>query len=126
MLLPPGRPDATLTATLGRDMMDGYRWTIDGRTFGQMQPLTIDAGQRARLTFTNMTMMWHPMHLYGHTFQVIRPGGSPGPRKDTVVALPMQSLAVDLVADNPGDWMLHCHNGYHQEAGMMTRLDHTS
>ena len=32
---------------------------------------------------------------------------------------PMEQLAVDLTADNPGQWMLHCHNAYHGEAGMM-------
>jgi FtsP/CotA-like multicopper oxidase with cupredoxin domain len=106
--------------------MSGYTWTINGRTFADTEPLTVREGQRVRMTFRNMTMMWHPMHLHGHTFQVVRPDGSAGPRKDTLVVLPMQSLAVDLVADNPGDWMLHCHNGYHQEAGMMTRLDYTS
>jgi multicopper oxidase len=31
-------------------------------------------------------------------------------RKDTVIVLPMQRLTVDVVADNPGEWMLHCHN----------------
>jgi len=60
--------------------------------------------------------MWHPMHLHGHTFQVIRPDGSLGARKDTAVVLPMHKLGVALVADNPGVWMLHCHNTYHQEA----------
>ena len=45
-----------------------------------------------------------------------------GPRKDTVIVLPMQRLTVVLIADNPGLWMLHCHNTYHQEAGMMTSL----
>jgi FtsP/CotA-like multicopper oxidase with cupredoxin domain len=34
----------------------------------------------------------------------------------------MQQLAVDLAADNPSQWMVHCHNSYHQEAGMMTTL----
>ncbi|WP_433611959.1 multicopper oxidase family protein [Prescottella agglutinans] len=123
VMLPQGPPEVNLTADLGGDMMS-YRWTINGRTFDQMQPLTVREGQRARLTFTNMSMMWHPMHLHGHTFQVVRPDGTPGPRKDTVIVLPMQKIAVDLVADNPGNWMLHCHNGYHQESGMMTRLDY--
>ena len=71
-------------------------------------------------------MMWHPMHLHGHTFQVIRPDGSPGARKDTAIVLPMHKLGVALVADNPGVWMLHCHNTYHQEAGMMTSLNYTT
>jgi FtsP/CotA-like multicopper oxidase with cupredoxin domain len=106
--------------------MTSYRWTINGRTADQMEPLTIRQGQRTRLTFTNRTMMWHPMHLHGHTFQVVKASGVPGPRKDTVIVQPMRSVAVDLVADNPGDWMLHCHNAYHQDAGMMTRLDYRS
>ncbi|EUA27845.1 multicopper oxidase family protein [Mycobacterium xenopi 4042] len=64
------------------------------------------------------------MHLHGHTFQVIKTDGSPGPRKDTVNVLPKQKVNAILVADNPGTWLLHCHNTYHQEAGMMTRLDY--
>lgn len=120
-----GRPDVNLKADLGGNMTS-YRWTINGRTADQMEPLTIRQGQRARLTFTNRTMMWHPMHLHGHTFQVVKASGVPGPRKDTVIVQPMRSVAVDLVADNPGDWMLHCHNAYHQDAGMMTRLDYRS
>ncbi|MDX5962111.1 multicopper oxidase family protein [Rhodococcus opacus] len=125
VLLPPGRPEVNLAADLGGNMM-GYDWTINGRPYDQTEPLTIRQGQYARLTFTNMTMMWHPMHLHGHTFRVVKPDGTPGPRKDTVIVPPMRSVAVELVADNPGDWMLHCHNAYHQESGMMTRLDYDS
>ena len=125
VMLPQRQPDASLRADLGGDMMS-YAWTINGRSYDNTEPLTIRQGQRARLTFTNMTMMWHPMHLHGHTFQVIKPDGSPGPRKDTVIVLPMRSVAVDLIADNPGDWMLHCHNAYHMDAGMMTQLNYTA
>ena len=45
-------------------------------------------------------MMFHPMHLHGHTFAVVDGGA----RKDTVIVRPMQSLDVDLDADNPGQW----------------------
>ncbi|SFR24878.1 Multicopper oxidase [Lentzea waywayandensis] len=62
-------------------------------------------------------MMWHPMHLHGHTFQL--PGG---PRKDTAIVLPGQTVVCDFDADNPGQWMVHCHNTYHAEAGMATTL----
>jgi FtsP/CotA-like multicopper oxidase with cupredoxin domain len=41
-----------------------------------------------------------------------------------VIVLPMQELTVALVANNPGVWMMHCHNTYHQEAGMMTSLNY--
>jgi FtsP/CotA-like multicopper oxidase with cupredoxin domain len=117
------KPDVALSAQLSGGMMK-YDWKINGRSFSDTQPLTIRQGQRATLTFNNMSMMWHPMHLHGHTFQVINRDGSRGARKDTVIVLPMQRLTVDVVADNPGEWMLHCHNTYHQEAGMMTSLNY--
>jgi multicopper oxidase len=119
------KADTALSATLSGGMAK-YDWTINGRPFSDTQPLAITQGQRAKMTFTNTTMMWHPMHLHGHTFQVLKPDGSPGPRKDTVIVPPMQSVTVALVADNPGIWMLHCHNTYHQEAGMMTSLNYTT
>jgi multicopper oxidase len=119
------KPDTTLNAELSGGMAK-YDWKINGHTFADRQPLPIRQGQRASLTFNNTTTMWHPMHLHGHTFQVIKPDGSPGPRKDTVIVLPKQKVSVTLVADNPGIWMLHCHNTYHQEAGMMTTLDYTT
>jgi FtsP/CotA-like multicopper oxidase with cupredoxin domain len=63
--------------------------------------------------------MWHPMHLHGHTYQL----GTSGPRKDTAIVLPKKKkLSVFFDADNPGEWLLHCHNAYHGEAGMMALL----
>lgn len=119
------KPDVALTAELTGSMMK-YDWGINGRPFTDRQDLIVHQGQRAALTFTNSTTMWHPMHLHGHTFQVIHADGSRGPRKDTVIVLPKQTLTVALLADNPGEWMLHCHNAYHQEAGMMTMLTYST
>ena len=66
--------------------------------------------------------MWHPIHLHGHTFALAeQPGGA---RKDTVNVLPGQTVPIEFVADNPGQWMLHCHNTYHFEAGMMTTVSY--
>jgi FtsP/CotA-like multicopper oxidase with cupredoxin domain len=70
-------------------------------------------------------MMPHPLHVHGHTFQ-IGPAGGSGPRKDTVLVPAMGAAEVDLTADNPGQWMVHCHNAYHAQAGMMTRLDYVT
>ena len=97
--------DATLSAQLSGTMAK-YDWMINSRPFSDTIPLTIRQGQRATLTFTNTTTMWHPMHLHGHTLQVTKADGSSGPRKDTVIVLPLQKVAVVLVADNPGIWML--------------------
>ncbi|MDQ2882004.1 MAG: multicopper oxidase family protein [Actinomycetota bacterium] len=96
-----------------------YTWTINGQVYDPNRGLPVREGQRVRLRFTNTTTMFHPMHLHGHTFQVRSPGGS-GPRKDTINVLPGKALEVDFDADNPGQWLTHCHNAYHGEAGIMT------
>lgn len=122
-----GRPqsDLNLPVLLGGNMMQ-YNWTINGQAYSsKSDSLHIRQGEQPTITFDNPTMMYHPIHLHGHTFQVIRADGSPGARKDTVIVPPKQQIRALLVADNPGMWMLHCHNTYHQEAGMQTRLDYT-
>jgi FtsP/CotA-like multicopper oxidase with cupredoxin domain len=117
--------DINLSVDLTGGMV-GYDWAINGKPYPQGAPLSIAQGQRATITFTNRTMMWHPMHLHGHTFQMLDSTGGLGARKDTTIVLPMRTATVALVADNPGFWMLHCHNTYHQEAGMMTSLNYTA
>ncbi len=103
--------------------MGAYAWTINGRTYDQTVPLTIRQGQAGRLRIVNHSMMSHPVHLHGHSFQ-LGPAGGSGPRKDTVLLPPMARVDVDFDASNPGRWMIHCHNAYHAEAGMMTRLEY--
>ena len=121
--LPERRPDRTHTVVLGGSMSAGYRWTINDRVYNSRRDLPVRTDERVRLTMTNSTMMFHPMHLHGHTFQVRGQNGR-GARKDTVIVLPGQTVTADLVADNPGQWLLHCHNVYHGEAGMMTALSY--
>jgi len=120
--VPETKADRELPLVLGGDMMS-YRWVINGRPYEKTKPLPVRQGERVRLTIDNQTMMFHPVHLHGHTFAV-RGRGTPGPRKDTVVVRPMERLAVDLVADNPGQWAVHCHNAYHAEVGMMGVLSY--
>ncbi|MHB9857171.1 multicopper oxidase family protein [Streptomyces sp. YIM S03343] len=102
--------------------MRRYNWAINGVAFDmsdpRANPLLIEEGQRVRLDFVNASGMWHPMHLHGHTYQL----GTSGPRKDTAIVLPGRTLSVYFDADNPGLWMLHCHNAYHGAAGMMADL----
>ena len=103
--------------------METYRWTITGHAHLGAAPLAARQGERVRLVFENRSTMFHPMHLHGHTFQVRRAGEQrPGPRKDTVIVRPLERVTVEFEADNPGRWMLHCHNAYHQAGGMMTTL----
>lgn len=117
------QPGLNLPVVLGGNMVQ-YNWTINGKPYSNTEPLHVREGERPTITFDNPTMMYHPIHLHGHTFQLIKADGSPGARKDTLMVLPKQKLLAVLVADNPGLWVLHCHNTYHQEAGMQTRLDY--
>ena len=45
-------------------------------------------------------------------------------RKNTINVLPGQTVTIDVEADNPGQWLYHCHNLYHQSLGMMTTLSY--
>ncbi|MET9908470.1 multicopper oxidase family protein [Streptomyces sp. NPDC006476] len=103
-----------LTGSMGR-----YDWGINGKRFDMnnptANPVLVKQGERVRLDFVNKTTMWHPMHLHGHTYQL----GTDGPRKDTTIVLPKKTVSVFFDADNPGQWMMHCHNAYHGESGMM-------
>ena len=98
--------------------MAPYRWKINGQTFPDTDPLVVHQGERVRLRFQNHSMMFHPMHVHGHTFGLTAGGA----RKDTVIVRPMQTVEVDLDANNPGQWATHCHNIYHAESGMMTTI----
>lgn len=115
--LPQREPDRTHDLVLGGGM-EPYRWTINGKTFTDAEPLLAGEGERVRLRMINQTMMFHPMHVHRHTFAL----GDGGARKDTVIVTPHQTVTVDLEADNPGQWMTHCHNIYHAETGMMINL----
>ena len=118
-----GTPDRTYRVALTGAMM-AFDWGIRAPTQRGIS-LQVKTGQRIRLVLANQTRMWHPIHLHGHTFQVVT-GNGVGPRKDTVIMPAMGTVTVDLIADNPGQWVLHCHNIYHAEVGMMTTLSYVT
>ena len=129
--LPRGRPDRVHEIALGGGE-HGYVWTINGEAHAEHEhaagdpgALRVQQGERVRLAFTNRTTMFHPMHLHGHTFQIVGAGRA-GARKDTAIVRPDETVVVDFVADNPGQWMLHCHNLYHQVAGMTTTVSYVT
>jgi len=104
--------------------MNGVSMTGDGRKEMPLL-LTLKRGQTCVLALRNETAWWHPMHLHGHSFRVVSRNGKPNARRewrDTVLVPPRENAEIAFVADNPGDWMFHCHVTDHQEAGMMTVL----
>ncbi|GAT12357.1 multicopper oxidase family protein [Mycolicibacterium novocastrense] len=104
--------------------VNGYTWTINGRRYDPPRDgYPVTRGQRVRIRYVNSSKMFHPMHLHGHTFQVM---GTEGPRarKDTVLVAPLRTVDIDFDTDNPGRWITHCHNTYHLEAGMATFIEY--
>ena len=120
--LPSRKSDRTQDLIL-QGSMKPYKWTINGRSYDKTKVLVVRLDEIATLRIRNRGMMYHPIHLHGHTFQLGTAGGN-GARKDTVLIPPMGGINVDFAATNPGKWMIHCHNAYHAEAGMMTRLEY--
>jgi FtsP/CotA-like multicopper oxidase with cupredoxin domain len=104
--------------------INGMSMTGDGRA--NMPPLlTLTRGKSYILTLRNETAWWHPMHLHGHSFRVLSRDDAPVSHRewaDTVLVAPRETVEVAFVADNPGDWMLHCHVMDHQVSGMMAVL----
>ena len=77
---------------------------------------------RRALEFVNETSWHHPIHLHGHVFRVVSVNGKqtlPRQWADTVLLDPDSRAVIAFVAENPGDWMLHCHVLEHQASGMM-------
>jgi FtsP/CotA-like multicopper oxidase with cupredoxin domain len=105
--------------------MQGYRWSINNVAWTKdVPPLMVAEGERVELVIINQTMMPHPMHLHGHSFQVVAIDGHRfvGAVRDTVLVPPKTTVTVVFDADNPGWWAFHCHLLYHQHAGMFATL----
>ena len=110
-------------------MSGGAMWAINGVAMrggdmAKMKPvLTLDRGKSYILAIDNQTAWYHPIHLHGHSFRVIARNGRRTKYRewrDTVLVPPRERAEVAFVADNPGDWMFHCHILDHQEGGMMS------
>lgn len=110
-------PRHDVTLQLDGDM-ERYTWFINNKAIFEDRNLIIKEGDVVRYTFVNKTMMHHPMHLHGHYFRVINKFGERSPLKHTVDVPPHTTRTIEFYADEPGEWMLHCHNLYHQKTGM--------
>ena len=119
--------------TRGGGMMGGMMggmnrdqiWTINRKSAtGHLhEPLLILKRDRSYVfAMHNDTAFHHPIHLHGHAFRVVSRNGRSTRHKewlDTVLTAPNERTEIAFVADNPGDWMIHCHILEHQAGGMM-------
>ena len=84
--------------------------------------LNLSRGEHVILHMVNETDFIHPMHLHGHFFRLLAVNGVANPQRewrDTVIMGARQSMDVAFVAENPGEWMYHCHILDHAAGGMM-------
>ncbi|PSH63304.1 copper oxidase [Phyllobacterium brassicacearum] len=110
-----------------RMMNSSTAWFINGVAADEashdMKPmLTFEKDKSHIIAMTNATAWHHPIHLHGHSFRVISRNGKPTHHRewqDTVLISPREKVEIAFVADNPGNWMFHCHILEHQASGMM-------
>jgi FtsP/CotA-like multicopper oxidase with cupredoxin domain len=101
----------------------GLVWSMAGHAGMPASPLfAARQGRTVIITVSNRTAWPHAMHLHGHHFQTVIAGRAAGPLRDTLVVGRAETVEIAFVADNPGDWLLHCHMVEHSAAGMMTWL----
>jgi len=100
------------------EMTDFNIWTFNSRVFPGIDPMVAAMGERVRIRFGNLTMTNHPIHIHGTSFRVT---GTDGGWVDPMASWPEtavdcavgQMRAIELVADAPGDWAVHCHKSHH-------------
>ena len=116
--------DVEYTMDLNGNNMDNV-WTINGKSFPNIDGLKVKEGNLVKVKLMNNSPAGndHPMHLHGHSFQVLSKNGKPiegSPIiKDTINVKPGEEYIVAFKADNPGNWLFHCHDLHHATAGMV-------
>jgi manganese oxidase len=93
----------------------GLFYAINGYIFGNLTGLYMKKGENVRWYLLAMgnEIDLHTPHWHGETVTY------EGRHTDVVELLPGSMKTVDMIADNPGTWLFHCHVGDHMEAGMM-------
>lgn len=110
---------------------EGQVFTINGKTFPETGNIDVKEGDLVKVTLTNRSMIDdHPMHLHGHFFQVLSKNGKPvegsSINRDTINLKPGEEVVVAFKADNPGNWLFHCHDLHHATAGMVNMVSMTA
>ncbi|WP_017381030.1 multicopper oxidase family protein [Paenisporosarcina sp. TG-14] len=120
--------DLSYTMDLNTGMSSrGMVYTINDKTFPKTENIKVNEGDLVKVKLeNNSTIDDHPMHLHGHFFQVLSKNGKPVQGspiiKDTLNLKPGDEYVVAFKADNPGNWLFHCHDLHHASAGMVTQV----
>lgn len=114
-------PNSDVPNTAGME----FNWlTFNGKAGPATTPMLAKLGSRVRIRIVNLGMDHHPIHVHGHTFTVTgseagrQPQALWGPANTVLVGV-AQARDIEFVANNPGDWMIHCHLPHHMMNSMM-------
>ena len=103
---------------------DFNTFTINGRAFPYTDPLIVKEDETVLVRLINAgTHAVHPMHLHGHNYRVVARDGNPVPaseKRNVVTLHPGETADILVTNNNPGPWLLHCHDVHHAAAGMVT------
>lgn len=115
----PGAPPPKPWAQIQEMTHLGARRAINGYIFGNLPGLEVNEGERVRWYLFGLGSEedFHTAHWHG--LRVIEDGHR---RTDNVELLPATMKVADMVADNPGSWLFHCHVAEHMMEGMFARL----
>ncbi len=108
------------------EMIEFNMLTMNARAFPGTEPLVVRKGERVRIRIGNLSAMdHHPIHLHGYQFLITETDGGEIPRSaqwpETTVLVPVGSTrTIEFVADEPGDWAMHCHMTHH----VMNQMGH--
>ncbi|CAM4320472.1 multicopper oxidase domain-containing protein [Paenibacillus typhae] len=104
------------------------QYTINDQVFKDLPSLQVKTGDYVKLTLQNDDTVDHPIHIHGHFAQVIERNGElvrGTIMKDTVLVKPGEKVVLVFKADNPGNWLIHCHELHHAAGGMVQKLIYT-
>lgn len=107
------------------EMVDFNLFTFNSILYPSIESLVAKKGDRVRIRFGNIMMNSHPIHLHGYEFVVTRKGAKRLPlsaqyTENTISVAPGETRDIEFIADNPGDWVLHCHKTHHT----MNQMEH--
>jgi FtsP/CotA-like multicopper oxidase with cupredoxin domain len=99
-------------------MTDFNLWAWNSRVFPGIDLMPVRLGDRVRIRIANLTMTAHPIHLHGYNFSVTCTDGGWVPESarwpEVTIDVPVGAIrAIEFVADEPGDWAIHCHKLHH-------------
>ncbi|HEY4079935.1 MAG TPA: copper oxidase [Burkholderiaceae bacterium] len=109
-------------------MTDFNLWTWNSRVFPGIDSLHVRQGDRVRIRVGNLSMTNHPIHIHGHEFEVTGTDGGAVPKSarwpevTTDIAVG-QMRQLEFIADEEGDWSLHCHKAHHTMNAMGHNVD---